>query len=236
MEIKIVRNVLEESDARARENRAAFDRNRIFVINLMGSPGSGKTSILERTIPVLEENSLSCAVIEGDITTTLDSDRLSALNIPIVQANTEPFGGDCHVGSHLVQAALKHLDLNAIDCIFIENIGNLVCPAEFYLGENLKVVVLSIPEGEDKPLKYPLMFRECQLCLVSKTDLGVYLDFNMHLLLSNLRKINGKLEVIPMSAKSGVGLTEWVDRLLLIRSELVSGSNNRKRFQREMKS
>ncbi|MBM3328900.1 MAG: hydrogenase nickel incorporation protein HypB [Calditrichaeota bacterium] len=214
MDIPIIRDVLEESNARAEENRAFFDRNNVFVINLMGSPGSGKTTILEHTIPILRSRSLASAVIEGDITTTLDSDRLSALDIPIVQANTEPFGGDCHVGSHLVQAALSHLNLKNIDILFIENIGNLVCPAEFYLGEDRKVVVLSLPEGEDKPLKYPLMFRECQLCLLSKADIERHLDLDREKLLFNLGQINGALDILTISAKTGAGLTDWVEWII----------------------
>jgi len=214
MEIPVIRDVLEESNAIARDNRTAFDRHSVFVINMMSSPGAGKTTILQKTIPILKERSISCAVIEGDITSTIDADRLRPLGVPIVQANTEPFGGDCHVGSHLVQAALKYLDLSSIQILFIENIGNLVCPAEFYLGENRKVVVLSLPEGEDKPLKYPLMFRECHLCILSKLDLAPHLDIDLDLLISNIHKINGGLDIIHISAKTGEGLSEWVDWLV----------------------
>ena len=214
MEIPVIRDVLEESNARAQENRAAFDCHGVFVVNMMSSPGAGKTTILQKTIPVLKERGISCAVIEGDITSSIDSDRLKPLDIPIIQANTEPFGGDCHIGSHLVQAALKYLDLPLIDILFIENIGNLVCPAEFYLGEDRKVVALSLPEGEDKPLKYPLMFRECHLCLLTKIDLTPHLDIDFDLLKSNIHKINGGLDIIPISAKTGEGLSKWVDWLL----------------------
>lgn len=214
MEIPVIRDILEESNARARENRELFDRHGVFVVNMMSSPGSGKTSILMKTIPLLRQQGVSCAVIEGDITTSIDSQRLQPLGIPVVQANTEPFGGDCHVGSHLVQGALKYLDLHAIKLLFIENIGNLVCPAEFYLGEDCKVVVLSLTEGEDKPLKYPLMFRECRLCLLSKIDLSPYLDIKIGELQSNIYSVNGKMEIIPLSAKSGDGISIWVDWLL----------------------
>ena len=211
MDIPIIRDVLEESNARAQENRALFDRHGVFAVNIMSSPGSGKTTLLAKTIPLLQQRGLSCAVIEGDITSTLDSERLKPLGIPVVQANTEPFGGDCHVGSHLVQAALKHFDLARVNVLFIENIGNLVCPAEFYLGEDRKVVVLSITEGEDKPLKYPLMFRECSACLLSKMDLAPHLDVNVETLKENLRRINGRLTVIPISAKTGEGIERWVE-------------------------
>lgn len=211
MEIPVIRNVLEESDARAKENRALFDRHGVFVLNLMSSPGAGKTTLLQKTIPLLQKRGLNCAVIEGDITSTLDSEKLSPLGIPVVQANTEPFGGDCHVGSHLVQAALAHFDLAKIDVLFIENIGNLVCPAEFYLGEDRKVVVLSITEGEDKPVKYPLMFRECRLCLLSKMDLAPHLDVDIARIRENIRRTNGQLDVISVSAKTGEGIEAWVE-------------------------
>lgn len=214
MEIPVIRDVLEETNALARENRALFDRHKVFVVNIMSSPGSGKTTLLQKTIPLLQKRGLRCAVIEGDITSTLDSERLKPLGIPVVQANTEPFGGDCHVGAHLVQAALKYLDLPALDVLFIENIGNLVCPAEFYLGEDRKVVVLSLTEGEDKPLKYPLMFRECAVCLISKMDLAPHLDTNVDLLKANIQKTNGQIKILPISSKTGEGLDEWVEWLI----------------------
>jgi hydrogenase nickel incorporation protein HypB len=214
MDIPIVRDVLEESNSIAGENRALFDQHGIFVVNLMSSPGSGKTTILEKSIPLLKGRGLRCGVIEGDIRTTLDSDRLKSCHVPIVQANTEPFGGDCHVGSHLVQSALRFFNLSEIDILFIENIGNLVCPAEFYLGEDRKVVVLSLPEGEDKPLKYPLMFRECHLCVLSKMDLLPHLDIDLNLLKHNIGQMNGQLPILPLSAKNGEGLSQWVDWLL----------------------
>ncbi|MFH1011868.1 MAG: hydrogenase nickel incorporation protein HypB [bacterium] len=218
MEIPIIRDVLEESNLRAQENRALFDKHGVFVVNIMSSPGSGKTMLLQKTIPALRERGFSCAVIEGDITSTMDSERLQPLGIPVVQANTEPFGGDCHLGSHLVQAALKHLDLSAIDFLFIENIGNLVCPAEFYLGEDRRAVVLSLPEGEDKPLKYPLMFRECNLCLLNKMDLAPHLEVDIERIKGNIRKTNGQIDILPISAKTGAGVSEWIAWLLRARS------------------
>ncbi len=214
MEIPVVRDVLSESNAIALENRIAFHDHGVFVVNLMSSPGAGKTTLLQRTISLLQQRNVRCAVIEGDITSTLDSERLAPLGIPIVQANTEPFGGDCHVGSHLVKGALQYLKLDSIDMLFIENIGNLVCPAEFYLGEDLKVVVLSLPEGEEKPLKYPLMFRECHVCLLNKLDLLPYLDVDLEKFRKSIRTINGRLEIIPVSAKTGAGVEAWVEWLL----------------------
>lgn len=213
MEIPVVRDVLEESNARARENQEVFRRHGIFAVNIMSSPGAGKTTLLQQTVPRLQQAGLRCAVIEGDITSTLDSEKLKPLGIPVVQANTEPFGGDCHVGSHLVQAALRYFDLPALDVLFIENIGNLVCPAEFDLGEHLKVVVLSVTEGEDKPLKYPLMFRECHACVLNKVDLAPHLDCDLDAYHRNIRRTNGALEIIPVSARTGDGISNWIDWL-----------------------
>lgn len=210
MKIPIIQNVLEESDALAHSNRALFDANKIFAINMMSSPGAGKTTLLVRTIEALQSRGRRCAVIEGDITTTLDSERLAHLSIPVVQANTGPFGGDCHVGSHLVHAGLKLLTIDDLDYVFIENIGNLVCPAEFYLGENVKIVVLSLPEGEDKPLKYPLMFRECHMCLINKVDLIPHLDVDTELLRGNINCINTELPTLFISGKTGEGIQDWI--------------------------
>ena len=218
MDIPVVSDVLEESNVIAIQNRMLFDEMHIFVVNIMSSPGAGKTTLLQRTIEELKRQGQKCAVIEGDITSTIDSEKLAPLGIPVVQANTEPFGGDCHVGSHLVQAALEFIDLTATDFLFIENIGNLVCPAEFYLGEDRKVVVLSLPEGEDKPLKYPLMFRESHLCLLNKMDLAPYLDVDHERIADNIRKINGRLPVLPVSAKTGEGLRQWIGWLMAHRA------------------
>jgi len=220
MRIPVLTNLLEESDALANLNRQTFDAAGVFVVNLMSSPGAGKTTILAKTIELLRDRGLRCAVLEGDITSTLDSERLAPLGVPVVQANTEPFGGDCHVGSHFVKAALDHLPIHDLDYLFIENIGNLVCPAEFYLGEHRKVVVLSLPEGEDKPVKYPLMFRECQACLLNKLDLLPYLDVSVPLLRERIATVNGGLTVFPVSAKTGIGLGSWIEWLELGRTEL----------------
>lgn len=214
MKIPVVRDVLEESNALAVSNRKWFDAHETYVVNVMSSPGAGKTTLLSRVIKELCGAGLRCGVIEGDITTTLDSEKLATLEIPIVQVNTEPFGGDCHVGSHLVSSALKLLPPEKLDFLFIENIGNLVCPAEFYLGEHAKIVVLSLPEGEDKPLKYPLMFRECVLCLLNKVDLIPFLDVDPALFVENMRRINGALEILPVSGKTGAGIDAWTSWLM----------------------
>jgi len=213
MDIPVIKNVLEESDAIAAQNRAISNKHNLLVVNIMSSPGSGKTTLLQKTIPLLRERGIECAVIEGDITSTIDAEKLSPLGIQVVQANTEPFGGDCHVGSHLIHSALEILDLTKIKILFIENIGNLVCPAEFYLGEDVKVVVLSIAEGEDKPLKYPLMFRECSLCVLSKTDLAPYVDVDIERVKGNIGKVHGGMTVLLVSSKNGEGVGQWVEWL-----------------------
>jgi hydrogenase nickel incorporation protein HypB len=210
MKIPIISDVLEESNALAQLNRNHFRERGILAVNIMSSPGAGKTTLLVRTIASLRDSGVRCAVIEGDITSTIDSERLVPLGIPVIQANTQPFGGDCHVGSHMVHSALNMLPLGSLDIVFIENIGNLVCPAEFDIGEHKKVVVLSLPEGEDKPLKYPLMFRECSLCLLNKVDLLPHLDVDVIQLRKHLSIVNGDLEIIELSGKTGIGNDAWL--------------------------
>jgi len=214
MNIPMVKNVLAESEELAHENQKRLSQKSVFTINIMSSPGAGKTAILTQTIPRLKSHGIRCAVIEGDITSTLDSELIYALNVPVVQVNTAPFGGDCHIGPHFISAALEMINLDAIDLLFVENVGNLVCPAEFNLGEDRKVVVLSLPEGDDKPLKYPLMFRVCHLCLVNKTDLTPYLDVNFENMREHICLVNGEMMVLPVSAKTGEGIQAWVDWIL----------------------
>ena len=209
MEIKLVKKVLEAHAALAGEIRAELARRRIYCLNVMSSPGAGKTTLLERTLAALA-GGLRAGVIEGDITTSRDADRIARHGIPVVQVNTEPFGGDCHVGANFVQTALEELPLEELDLIIIENVGNLVCPAEFDLGEDDKVVVFSITEGEDKPLKYPLMFRECSACVVNKLDLAPHLEVDLAALVANVRQVNPKIAVFELSAKTGEGLDAWL--------------------------
>ena len=208
MLIKMVEPVLQVNDTIAAENRALLKAHNVLEVNIMGSPGSGKTAILERTLGAL--GPLRMGVIEGDITTTADAERLVRFGVPIVQINTEAFGGDCHLAAHVIKKALASFDLSALDLLFVENVGNLVCPAEFEIGEDRKVVVLSITEGEDKPLKYPLMFRVCHAVLVSKMDLVPHLDVDIAKLRTNIHAVNPKLEIIELSAKTGQGVDEWV--------------------------
>jgi hydrogenase nickel incorporation protein HypB len=188
-EIKVVRRVLDANDIMADRMRSVFAESKVFVLNMMSSPGSGKTTTLQKTLAHIMPE-LRCAVIVGDICTTHDADRLAQSGAPVIQINTDAFGGDCHLAAHVVERAVADLDLDAIDLLIVENIGNLVCPAEFDIGEDKRVVVLSVTEGEDKPAKYPLMFRECDATLLNKIDLLPYLDFDMDLVRSSIGDIH----------------------------------------------
>ncbi|MGB5986256.1 MAG: hydrogenase nickel incorporation protein HypB, partial [Desulfobacterales bacterium] len=178
--IQVERRILDENEQMAADNRRHFAAHGVFVLNLMSSPGSGKTTLLEKTLARLA-GKIRCAVIVGDICTTHDADRLAASGMPVIQVNTDQFGGDCHLTAPLIAKAAEQFDLDVIDLLIVENVGNLVCPAEFDLGEDARVVVLSTTEGEDKPIKYPLMFRQCDLALINKIDLLPYLDFDLAL-------------------------------------------------------
>jgi len=211
MKIKIVRSILEANDRIAEENRLLFKEKGLFVVNLMSGPGAGKTSVLVETIKRLKEKGVQSAVIEGDIEGTEDADRISALEVPVVQINT---GGACHLDANMVRQAVQDLELNGAKILFIENVGNLVCPAEFYVGEDMKVMVLSVTEGEDKPTKYPLMFRESKTLLINKIDLLPYLDLDLEKLKNTASKINPSLKMFDISCKTGKGIDKWVDYLL----------------------
>jgi len=212
MEIKVVRKVLDANEKMAEQNRALFKDKGVFVINVMSSPGSGKTTILERTLTTIMPE-IKTAVIVGDVSTTHDADRLAKSGAPVVQVNTDAFGGDCHLAAHVIENAASQLDLDNIDLLIVENIGNLVCPAEFDLGEDVKVVVLSVTEGEDKPVKYPLMFRVCDSAILNKTDLLPYLDYEKDLAVESIQKIHPNMPVFEMSAKTGDGFDVWIDWL-----------------------
>lgn len=212
MEIRIVKKILAANEGVAEENREMFVRAGVYVINLMSSPGSGKTTLLERTLERLS-GELRMAVIEGDIRTTLDAERLNRFGAPIVQINTEPFGGDCHLEAAAIKAAVMELDLEKIDLLIIENVGNLVCPAEFAVGEDIKTVVISVAEGEDKPLKYPLMFRVCETAVINKIDLVEILEFPIDRLRKNILQIRPDMKLIEVSARKGEGIDEWVSLL-----------------------
>jgi hydrogenase nickel incorporation protein HypB len=206
-------NVLDANDTLARANRDLFDRAGTYTINMMSSPGAGKTALLERTLERLR-GQLRLGVLEGDVQTTLDADRLARFHIPLVQVNTDPgFGGECHLDANMVRSGLGELPLEDIDVLIIENVGNLVCPAEFRVGEDVRVMVYSITEGEEKPLKYPLMFRSADLVLVNKVDLLEHLDFDLEQFLGNLDAVNPGVRTILTSARTGRGADEWCDWL-----------------------
>jgi hydrogenase nickel incorporation protein HypB len=205
MEIKVVKNILEANELIASQNRALFDERGIYVLNLMGSPGAGKTTLLEHTIEHLK-NKLKIGVIEGDVETSRDAERIATHGIPTVQINT---GGACHLDGNMVRGGLRELDLGQINLLIVENVGNLVCPAEFRIGEDHKAMIISVTEGDDKPLKYPLMFQVSSVLLLNKTDLLPYIDFNRERFQSDALKVNPKLEIIPLSCKTGEGLSDW---------------------------
>lgn len=211
-EIKVVRRVLDANDMMAARNRDLFGAKGIFALNMMSSPGSGKTTILQRTLAQLMPE-MRCAVIVGDICTTQDADRLALSGAPVVQINTDQFGGDCHLAAHVIERAMSGIDLDAVDLLIVENIGNLVCPAEFDIGEDQRVVVLSVTEGEDKPAKYPLMFRQCDAMLLNKIDLLPYLDYDPAVTLRSVAQIHPGMPVFQLSAKTGQGFDEWVQWL-----------------------
>jgi len=209
MEVKVVRKVLDVNDTMAAQNRNAFGKQGVFVLNVMSSPGSGKTALLERTLPHLSPD-IRCAVIVGDVATSNDADRLAKSGAPIIQVNTDEFGGDCHLAAHVIGAASADLDLSSLDLLIVENVGNLVCPAEFDIGEDARVVVLSVTEGEDKPVKYPLMFRVCDAALLNKIDLLPYLDYDIAAARGYIRQINSDMPIFDVSAKTGEGFDPWI--------------------------
>lgn len=213
MEVKVLQDILKVNDSIAMENAKKLTAAKIFSINMMSSPGSGKTSILETTLKHLS-GKRRVAVIEGDIRTTVDSERLVKYDIPVVQINTEPFGSTCHLDANMVGKAYDTLAREEpIDLLVVENVGNLVCPAGFKLGTDKNVIVLSTTEGEDKPLKYPAMFRIADLLLVNKIDLLPHLDFDMKKLECAVKDINPGLRVIQLSARTGEGIEQWLSWL-----------------------
>ena len=206
-EVKVMKEILSENDKIAAELRDDLTKKSINFINLMSSPGSGKTTIMERTA---QELGNKICVIEGDIQTTLDAERVAKAGIQTYQINTGAFGGDCHLESAWIRSAIDEMDLANIETIFVENIGNLVCPAEFDVGAHTNAVVLSVTEGEDKPLKYPLAFQNSSLCIISKIDLLPYLDIDIEEIKNNITKVNPKMKVIELSSKTGEGFEGWI--------------------------
>lgn len=208
MKVKVVSRILEANDRIAEENRRIFKKYKLFVVNIMSAPGAGKTSLIERTLERLD--GLRIGVIEGDIAGTDDAERISRFNIPVVQINT---GGACHLDANMISEVLSDLPLNDMDVLIIENVGNLVCPAEFRVGEDMKVMLLSVTEGHDKPLKYPLMFRESSALLINKIDLLPYIDIDIDKIKRDALSINPSISVFEVSCRTGQGIEEWVQWL-----------------------
>ncbi len=207
--VPVVRDILEANERLAEENRRLFRNAGLLVINLMSGPGAGKTSLLERTIDELRQE-IRIGVIEGDIQSSYDAERIGQKGIQVVQLNT---GGACHLDSNMIKSSLPVLDLDKLDLLVVENVGNLVCPAEFNVGEDMKAMILSIPEGDDKPLKYPLMFKESQVLLINKIDLLPYVDCDVEKIKSRALQLNNKMEIFEISCRTGQGLDGWVNWL-----------------------
>ena len=206
MKVVVKADILGRNEAAAAENAALFARHGIYALNLLGSPGAGKTTLLERTLAALS-GELRIAVVEGDLFTDKDAARIERCGAPVVQINTS---GGCHLDAAMVAAAFAQLDLTALDLIVIENVGNLVCPAEFALGEDAKAVVLSVTEGDDKPLKYPLIFKESAAALLNKCDLLPYTDFDMTAARRDIEALHPGIAVLPVSARTEEGMADWI--------------------------
>jgi len=210
MEIRVLQNILEANDQAAEENRRRLAETKVAALNLISAPGAGKTSLLEKVIPLLRAR-YQVGVLEGDIATTRDAERIGALGVPVIQLLTN---GGCHLEAALVARGLAELPLEGLDLVFIENVGNIACPAEFDLGEAAKVGVLSVTEGHDKPAKYPLLFHELKALVLNKVDLLEHTDFDMDVFLSDFRAINATAPLIQVSCRTGQGLEEfagWVE-------------------------
>ena len=211
--VRVVEDALDANNTIARANRDDFDRESVAVVNLMSAPGAGKTTLLERAL--CELDGVRAGVLEGDVQGSLDADRLSHLHLPVVQLNTDSgFGGECHLDANMVRSALPALPLADLDLLVIENVGNLVCPAEFRVGEDTRAMIASVAEGEDKPLKYPLMFRACELVVVNKIDLLPHVDFDLDRFMYHLDAVNPGVERMVVSARTGEGVEEFRDWLV----------------------
>lgn len=205
MKVKVVTRILEANDRIAEENRRLFDDAGLFVLNLMGAPGAGKTSLLEKTILMLKGN-IKIGVIEGDIAGTDDAERISSTGVPVVQINT---GGACHLDANMISEVLPDLPLKELDMLIVENVGNLVCPAEFRVGEDIKAMVLSVTEGHDKPLKYPLMFKESSVMILNKIDLLPYTNMDVAKARKDALSLNPALRIFEVSCTTGEGIEGW---------------------------
>jgi hydrogenase nickel incorporation protein HypB len=207
--VRVVEDALDANNTIARTNRDDFDRHDVTVLNLMSAPGAGKTTLLESTLSQPLDG-IRVGVLEGDVQGSYDADRLASLHVPVTQLNTgNGFGGECHLDANMVRSAIGELPLEDLDLLVIENVGNLVCPAEFKVGEDARAMVCSITEGEDKPLKYPLMFRSCELVVINKLDLAPHLDVDVDKLLYNLDAVNPGVARLLVSARTGEGVQQW---------------------------
>jgi hydrogenase nickel incorporation protein HypB len=215
--VRVVEDVLDANNTIARANRDDFDRHHVTVLNLMSAPGAGKTTLLETALPGLD--GVRPGVLEGDVAGSLDADRLAAVHVPVTQLNTDAgFGGECHLDANMVRSALPSLPLAELDLLVIENVGNLVCPAEFRVGEDARAMVSSVTEGEDKPLKYPLMFRACELVIINKVDLLEHLDFDLDKFLYHLNAVHPDVPHLLVSARTGEGVEAFRDYLVRLAS------------------
>lgn len=205
-----MKGIYEINEETARVNRSKFSAQSILTVNLLGSPGAGKTSVLEKSLGALKEKVFP-AVIEGDLSTALDAERISALGIPVIQINTN---GGCHLDAKMIEKVMPAFNLDEIDLMIIENVGNLVCPAAFDLGQDLKVVVLSVTEGADKPAKYPRTFIEADAVVINKTDLLPYTDVNLNHLVGEITKLNPNIMIFPVSCREESGFEPWVKWLV----------------------
>jgi hydrogenase nickel incorporation protein HypB len=208
--VTVERKILKKNDEIASENREILKKHNVYTINLLSSPGSGKTTLLEKSLAILNK-SKKVAVIEGDVQTDNDARRIAVLNVPVVQIVTN---GGCHLEAKLVQNAFESFDFSKLDLLIIENVGNLVCPANYDLGENTKVVLVSTTEGDDKPLKYPAMFRVSDVLIINKIDLLDFVDFDVETVRKNALSINPNLKIFEISCKTGQGINEWIDWLV----------------------
>jgi hydrogenase nickel incorporation protein HypB len=217
VKVRVVEDALDANNTIARANRDDFDRHGVTVVNLMSAPGSGKTSLLEKVLAAPGLGDVRAGVLEGDVQGSLDADRLAHLHVPVVQLNTDGgFGGECHLDANMVRSAIPSLALHEIDLLIVENVGNLVCPAEFRIGEDARIMVASVAEGDDKPLKYPLMFRACELVILNKIDLLPYVDFSVEQFRAHVDAVHPGVPVMTVSARTGEGVDDvrdWLARL-----------------------
>src|SRR3954463_5253995 len=214
VKVRVVEDALDANNTIARANRDDFDRHGVAVVNLMSAPGAGKTSLLESALELPLGDGIRVGVLEGDVQGSYDATRIASLHVPVTQINTDSgFGGECHLDANMVRTALPSVPLAEIDLLVIENVGNLVCPAEFRVGEDVRVMVAAVTEGEDKPLKYPLMFRACELVVLNKIDLLAHLDFDLEKWRERLQAVHPGVAVVQVSARTGEGVDAFRDWL-----------------------